>query len=189
MATVVPRRYRSPSRVRGLLLMLFLTAVVLSAVAVIYTVSRRSSWNAQPIPVPTGTATALPMTVPMLEKHGVESAARLTDESGQVQGYVLVVARQGYRSVIRVRCIFSADGATLSQLHVLSQHETEYLGARIGTQEFAMEFAGCRLPVKLWQSAAIGSPIDGYTGSTVSSQAVVDAVNAAYTCLREYLAA
>lgn len=66
---------------------------------------------------------------------------------------------------------------------MLSQHETEYLGARIATEGFAADFAGRKMPLKLADSARLGSPVDGLSGSTISAQAVVDGVNDA----REFL--
>ena len=91
---------------------------------------------------------------------------------------------RGYKSDIRVQSTFAADGETLAGIRVLSQDETEYLGSRVETAEFTSLFMGRRAPLKLRGSVTPGSPIDGLSGATISSQAVIEAVNNAYAYLQ-----
>ena len=149
-----------------------------------YTAARRPWLTTHPAQVPVVGTTPLEVDPGLMAAYGVNALSRTLDGAGQPAGYVVTVTRQGYKSPIRVQCTFTADGSTLAGLTVLSQDETEYLGSRIVSESFTAGFAGRRLPVKLWTTAAPGSPVDGLTGSTVSAQAVVDGVNAAYELLK-----
>ena len=154
-----------------------------------YTTARQPYLTQHPTTVAVAGATSLPVDKEAAQRYGVLSAARTMDGSGQPGGYVIVTAIQGYKSVIQVQCTFAADGSTLAGVRVVSQDETEYLGTRITSESFLEPFTGRRLPMKLWTSAAFGSPVDGLSGSTISAQAVVDGVNNAYGFLQDYLAA
>lgn len=152
-----------------------------------YTAARQPYLTAESTTVPLSGAQELPAGEAQMAAYGVLSAARALDSAGKLSGYVIISAQTGYKSVIRVQSTFSADGSRLAGVRVLSQNETEYLGDRVATEGFTAPFAGRLPPMKLWGSAAVGSPIDGLSGSTISSQAVVTAVNKAYGFLQEYL--
>ena len=170
---------------------LFMTAVSVGLVilsGVWYTTARQPYLISHPIGVTVVGADPLDTDLPM-EPYGVLSAARALDGQGRTTGYILVVAQTGYKSVIRLQCTFSADGTTLAGVQVISQDETPYLGSRITSHDFTASFAGRRMPIKLWTTTTLGSPVDGLTGSTISAQAVVDGVNNAHRYLQAYLAA
>lgn len=152
-----------------------------------YTAARQEELSAVSLTV--NTANLEELTVPQAERdtYGLLSAARAVDENGHVGGFVVVTVCTGYKSPIRVQSTFSADGRWLAGMRVLSQNETEYLGERVATEAFAAPFKGRKLPVKLSQSAVYGSPVDGIAGATISSKAVVDAVNNAHGFLAAYL--
>ena len=154
-----------------------------------YTAVRAPYLIPDAVAVQTAGAQALAVDKGQLARYGVVSAAEALDADGHISGYVLISEQQGYKSVIRVQSTFTPDGAHLAGVRVLSQNETEYLGDRIAAEGFTMPFAGRTLPVKLWGSAALGSPVDGLSGSTISVSAVVTAVNNAHAFLRAYLAA
>lgn len=179
-----PRRYRSPSRWGALGLMLLLSVGLVAGSAGGYAALRADYATPTETAVALVGAEELSVTSPQAEQFHVLSAARALDAAGQVSGYVVVTARQGYKSEIRVQSTFTAAGDTLAGIRVLSQHETEYLGARIATEGFAADFAGRKMPLKLADSAALGAPVDGLSGSTISAQAVVDAVNDARNFLK-----
>ncbi len=180
---------RGPSRL--------LSALVMGAVSVglvllsgwWYTAARQPYLTTHDVAISVEGAADLPATEADMTTYGILSAARALDEAGQPTGYVIIAQRTGYKSAIRVQCTFAGDGSTLAGIRILSQDETEYLGSRITADSFTSGFAGRRLPVKLWTTAAPGSPVDGLTGSTISAQAVVDAVNNAYAFLQNILAA
>lgn len=154
-----------------------------------YTAVKRPWLTAHSVEVAVTKTATLEAPQTLMDTYGVQSASQALAADGQTTGYAVVVARQGYKSLIRLQCTFTADGGTLADLRVLSQDETEYLGTRIMAESFTAGFTGRLLPVKLWTTAAPGSPVDGLTGSTISAQAVVDGVNNAHRFLQDYLAA
>lgn len=182
-----PRRGPTRRLAAGMMLVTAILLVVLSGVW--YTTARRPYLTVHPLSVPVAGARAVDAPAVLLTQHGVLSAARTLDGTGAHSGYLIIAEKNGYKSPIRVECTFSVDGKTLAGIRILSQDETEYLGTRITAESFTAPFAGRLLPIKLWQTAAPGSPVDGLTGSTVSAQAVVDAVNNAYTFLQQLPAA
>ena len=180
-----PRRYRSPARWGALGMMLVLSLGALAAALAGYETIRAPYAQSVETAVPLAGAEEIPVSPDEAQRYHVLSAARGLDAAGRVSGYVVVTTRQGYKSEIKVQSTFTADGDTLAGIKVLSQQETEYLGARIATESFAAGFTGRRMPLKLTDSAALGSPVDGLSGSTISAQAVVDAVNDARSFIRD----
>ncbi len=178
-------RYRGSRRLLATLLMLAVSVGVVFAAALWYSTARADYLTpAEGVTVPLSVARVIPVTAQEKVTYHVDSAAQAEDASGRVTGYLIITTVRGYKSDIRVQSTFAADGETLAGIHVLSQNETEYLGTRIATAEFTSRFVGRRAPMKLWDTATLGSPIDAISGSTVSSQAVVDAVNNAYAYLQ-----
>ncbi len=154
-----------------------------------YTTARAAYLTPSDAAVPMAGARPLEDRADLQAAYGVLSAAAALDGNGAVTGYVLITAKTGYKSTIRVQTTFTADGDRLAAIRVLSQNETEYLGTRVTGEAFTSGFAGRLMPVKLWPSAALASPVDGLSGSTISAQAVVEAVNNAHAYLKAYLAA
>lgn len=181
----LPRRYRSPARWGALGLMFLLSFGALAVALAGYEAIRAPYMQTVETAVPLAGAEEMPVSPDKAQQYHVLSAARGLDATGAVSGYVVVTSRQGYKSEIKVQSTFTADKNTLAGIKVLSQQETEYLGARIVTEGFAAGFTGRRMPLKLADSAALGSPVDGLSGSTISAQAVVDAVNDARNFLRD----
>ncbi len=182
------RRYaRLTDRLPAMLLALAVGVGLWPLARMWYTAVRQAQLTPYLTEVATVAAEELAVSARQQAAYSVLSAARALDRQGGVSGYVVITEAQGYKSVIRVQCTFSPDGERLAGIRVLSQNETEYLGERVATEGFTSLFAGRRPPMKLWGSAAQGSPIDGLSGSTVSAQAVVGAVNNAHAFLQEYL--
>ena len=79
---------------------------------------------------------------------------------------------QGYAGPVEVITALKADGTILG-IHVGGSEfkETEGLGGKARDEAFTGQFSEKRLPVTL------GQEIDAISGATVTSQAVVDAVN------------
>ena len=178
-------RYRGSSRLLATLLMLAVSVGMVFAAAWWYNTARADYLTpAEGVTVPLSVARVIPVTAQEKATYHVDSAAQAEDASGRVTGYLIITTVRGYKSDIRVQSTFAADGETLAGIRVLSQDETEYLGTRVESADFAALCLGRRAPMKLWGSATLGSPIDAISGSTVSSQAVVDAVNNAHAYLR-----
>lgn len=95
-------------------------------------------------------------------------------KDGGVLGYAVQQTVQGYGGPIDVTAALLPD-YTLGGIHVGGENfrETDGLGAKAKEPAFTDQFKGSHLPVKL------GQGIDGIAGATVTSQAVVDGVNAA----------
>lgn len=179
------RRYRGSRRLLATLLMLAVSVGTVFAAAVWYHAARADYLTStEGVTVPLSVARVIPITAQEKDTYHIDSAAQAEDTSGQVTGYLIITTVRGYKSDIRVQTTFAADGETIAGIHVLSQNETEYLGNRIESVDFTSLFVGRLAPMKLWGTATVGSPIDAISGSTVSSQAVVDAVNNAYAYLR-----
>ncbi len=179
------RRYRSPARWLSALLMTAAGVLLVLLSGVWYTAARRPQLTAVEQPLTVSGAEELPITKAQQDTYGVESAARALDDEGQPAGYLLITAANGYKSRIRVQTVFALDKQTVASVRVLYQQETEYLGTRITGEGFLSQFSGRLAPMRLWIVPIEGSPVDGLSGSTISSQAVVDAVNNAQRFLQE----
>lgn len=85
-------------------------------------------------------------------------------------GRVLKADAQGYSDVIKLLIGVDMDGKIMG-VAVLSQSETPGLGANIEKEEFLSQFAGkTASQISLKKD---GGEIDGITGATISSRAVV----------------
>lgn len=177
-------RYRGKRRTVALLLMLAVSVGVVMLAGFWYRSARAAYLTPNDAVVPLIGAEALSVSEQDKTVYGVESAAQALDADGRAVGYVIVTTVRGYKSAIRIQSTFTADRQTLAAIRVLSQDETEYLGSRIQSAGFTALFEGRLAPVKLWGTATKGSPVDALSGSTISSQAVVDAVNNAYAYLQ-----
>jgi len=88
-------------------------------------------------------------------------------------GYAFLAVGKGYGGDIDI-LIGLEDETTIKGITIISQSETPGLGSRIAESSFASKFAGLNIgDVALKQD---GGEIDGITGATISSGAVVDAV-------------
>ena len=178
-------RYRGSRRIVAFAVMLAISVGLVPLASVWYnTVRAQELTSVEDIRVTMDNMQVMELTAQEKETYHVEFAAQLKDFTGNLTGYVVVTVVRGYKSDIFVQTTFTADGKTIATMEVLKQDETEYLGTRVETPEFTSLFTGRLAPIKLWGTATLGSPIDAISGSTVSSQAVVDAVNHAYAFLK-----
>lgn len=111
--------------------------------------------------------------------YNITEVKEAYDASGKVVAYVVTGTTIGYNQdvPIEISSVISADGTIVCSIDVLRQEETEYLGVRIQNDDFKAQFKGRLLPVVASNSQDTGSPIDMIAHSTISSQAVLDAVN------------
>ena len=82
--------------------------------------------------------------------------------------------RQGYQSEVKVYVTYNEAGERLF-IRVDCSGETEGVGTQVMEPAFMAQFLGKSLPVTL------GEDVDAVAGATVTSQAVVDALNLLYT--------
>lgn len=109
----------------------------------------------------------------------VTSVQEGVDASGKTVAYVVKGTAVGYNAdvPIETETVISADGQLVCSVQVLKQEETEYLGVRIAEPTFTDQFKGRIFPLKARGDSTQGSPIDLIAGSTISSKAVMEAVN------------
>lgn len=112
---------------------------------------------------------------PVLDCYAAQSG-------GEHAGYVCTVEKRGYGGPIEVVVGLRPDG-TVTGISVGGENfaETAGLGAKTKETSFTSQFANKRAPLVLRMD------IDAVTGASISSQAVLDAVNeaAAYTAALE----
>lgn len=119
----------------------------------------------------------------------VTAAQECLDVKGKTIAYVVTAYGEGFADKVSVRCFFDLKKKTLIGIQVAEQYETNGSGANIATSMFTQRFEYTKMP--LWfndgsiseeDSAKMkGTCVDTLSGATVSSRAVVEAVNAAYT--------
>jgi len=114
-------------------------------------------------------------------KDGLEMAYTVL-RGGQPLGYAVKQTVQGYGGPIEVIVGLRPD-RMLAGIHVggADFKETEGLGAKAKEPAFTDQFIGKSVPLTL------GEDIDAISGATVTSQAVVDAVNSAAQSMEQHL--
>lgn len=105
---------------------------------------------------------------------GVDEAYAALDASGAVLGYTVQVTVNGYGGPIEVIVGMGNDGVVTGiNVGGANFSETAGLGARTKEAAFTEQFRGVTPPVVL------GDDVDAVTAATISSTAVVKAVNTA----------
>lgn len=135
----------------------------------------------------------------------MDVAAYQVDSVSQLKDGVYIVAgtAYGYQSDIKVEVTFDAAGAVVQNVEILSQAETEGLGANIIGSGFREQFIGKEAPFGLKDkdmvilvpgtgavlgagAAAIGlNEVDAVSSATISSTAVVQVIDYAYFFLQD----
>lgn len=103
------------------------------------------------------------------------------DGSGQTLGYAIAVHNsQSYDGGLTLVVGILPDG-TVTGIHFTELHETAGMGMRCGEPEFTSQFENVNVPAFALGKGGTGDrgTIDSVAGATVSSTAVVEAVNAA----------
>ncbi len=122
---------------------------------------------------------------PVLAEEGykdetVDECLRAVDGSGNPLGYVMTVTTaQGYGGDITISMGISSDG-TLNGIEILDISETAGLGMKANTPEFKGQFAGRKVARFNYTKtgAAAEYEIDALSGATITTNAMVNAVNA-----------
>lgn len=98
------------------------------------------------------------------------------------EGYVvLVTPTSGFSGAIEMMAGFSADGA-VTGIAIINHAETSGLGSKATDPEWQAQFIASTEDVKVTKD---GGTIEPITGSTITSRAVCDGVNAARAALAE----
>ncbi len=106
------------------------------------------------------------------------SVVAALDEAGSEIGHVVVNVAKGYGGDISVMTGVDASGK-VTGVNILSHAETAGLGANATTDSFRSQFVGLINGITVSKDKAGDNSIDALTGATVTSRAVVNAVNAA----------
>ncbi len=108
-----------------------------------------------------------------------ESITSLYHVRGTEDGYVMEVEASGYGGRFSVTVGVTAGG-TVTGISVGDNSETPGLGKNVQKSDFMAQFAGKNDTITVKKGGgATGNEVDAITGATISTQAVVDAANAA----------
>lgn len=117
--------------------------------------------------------------------QGVECYKAL-DESGNLIGYAISSASRGYGGDVKVMTGINAENGSVIAINVYDNSgETPGLGINTSGEKFTSQFAGLSSGTGVTVDKDAGKnpdsvAVDSVTGSTISSRAVVDAVNQAF---------
>lgn len=100
------------------------------------------------------------------------------DSAGKVIGYVVVNSEKGYGGEISVMTGVDTEGK-VTGVNILSHGETAGLGANATGEKFRNQFIGLVKDITVSKDKPGDNSIDALTGATITSRAVVRAVNAA----------
>ena len=118
----------------------------------------------------------------------VTAPCKALDSAGNVVGYVIVTSANGYGGSVKVMTGILPDG-TVAGVTILEQSETVGLGANCEKESFRSQFEQA-LPdegfsvYKAGQTVPENGGIEALTSATITSNAVVKAVNSAAEVFR-----
>jgi electron transport complex protein RnfG len=135
------------------------------------------------------------VTVPKTIKTVVYPIYRVT-LNGQLEGWVVKAAGQGYADKIELLVGLDPRAETIAGLFILEQKETPGLGNNISTAGWRNQFIHKKTaqPLEVKKNSQQGGDpnsaiIDAITGATISSRAVTTIVNSAVADVKERLTA
>lgn len=102
-------------------------------------------------------------------------------QAGEAGYVVLVTPTSGFSGAIEMMAGFSNDGA-VTGIAIINHSETSGLGSKATDPKWQEQFIGNTEDVKVTKD---GGTIQAITGSTITSRAVCDGVNAARSALAE----
>lgn len=119
----------------------------------------------------------------------IDEVNQAYDANDNLIGYIVKISNQGYKDVITMVLGYSLDG-TVKGFEVLSINDTAGLGNNVSLPEFKNQFINKNVDqfVATKSGAAADNEINAVSGATISTNAVVNAVNAGIGFLNEYSA-
>jgi electron transport complex protein RnfG len=117
-----------------------------------------------------------------LETEG-PTVYRAESGAGDLLGYAVRVTTTGYGGEIRLLVGISSDLSSIAGMEVVQQVETPGLGAKITQEDFRQQFEGLDPSqnisyVKNQEPDTEANEIQAISGATISSEAVVEGINA-----------
>lgn len=109
------------------------------------------------------------------------------DADGNLLGYIITSRTRGYSSVINVAVGYSLDGV-VQGMELLEINDSPGFGLEADNPEFKEKFAGIKTDrfVVTKAGASADNEIDVVSSSTVTTEAIVKAVNSGLAFLMEY---
>lgn len=98
-------------------------------------------------------------------------------ENGEAVGYVFTSGAKGYGGTVSVMVGLDTDGV-ITGIEILSHSETPGLGANATGEAFKSRFSGKSGELTVDKNSNDGQNIQAITAATITSKAVVSAVNA-----------
>jgi len=124
-----------------------------------------------------------------LEDDKVKEVYITINNSREPVQMLQIVETAGYNDIIKLRVQLDIQKQKLSDLKILSHQESDTYGAYAAEDWFMARFAqkNTSTDLRLTKIAARSEEeIVAVTGATITSQAVVDGVNAAFNVFRSY---
>ena len=121
----------------------------------------------------------------------INAAYRAKDADGSLLGYAVTASVKGYGGEMKVHVALDSAGDRFLGIRIGENHETENLGARVAEAAFTDQFRSLPAPAYLdgytglERAAEPSQSVEAVTGATISSKAVVRAVNVAYAFIRD----
>jgi electron transport complex protein RnfG len=98
------------------------------------------------------------------------------------------ISPKGYGGEIKLMVGVTADGV-VKDVRILSQQETPGLGTKVTEKPFRSQLANKPVAGTVWKVRKDGGPFDAVTGATISSRAVLEAIQSGLDVYREHQAA
>ena len=111
------------------------------------------------------------------EESGEDATSGATETSEEATGEEVTATMKGFASDVTVTA--TLDNGTITALTVDASGETAGFGQKCAEEDFTSQFIGKTLPVTL------GEDVDAVAGATITSTAVVDALNSLATSAEE----
>ena len=123
---------------------------------------------------------------------GKETIYQGLDSAGHIVGYAFVGKGPGYQGIIKIMIGVDSSFEKTLNIEILESVETPGLGQKIDTPSFRHQFQGLHvipfIQLVKKEPTAPGK-VQSITGATISSQTVVDIVNAAIARAKSLLVA
>ena len=109
-------------------------------------------------------------------------------EEGHLTSLVMKsVSNKGYGGQIEVLVNFLLDG-TVGGFKVINHKETPGLGSKVNDDSFKKGVVGKKPATKAFKVRQDGGEIDAITGATITSRALIDAIQKAYDGYQKFIA-
>ena len=171
--------------IRAMLAVAFLAA---ACVGIIYHVTKKPIQEAQNKMIAESIKEVIPSEFdndPFAEKITLKQGKeRFTLYPARLEGYVTAIAmksfsNKGYGGKLDVLVSFLLDG-TIGNYKVIKHQETPGLGSKVNDESFKKGIIGKSPASETFKVKQDGGEIDAITGATITSRALIDAIQKAY---------